>query len=191
MNTEISRDPIEAHVFDVRVIPCRVKHAQIFQRWESLAVGDYFILVNDHDPVPLYYQFAAQFPEAFSWEYLLRDEEEFRVRIRKLAITPKDLKRSIPAPPSGIAPFASSTNRESIAPASQKTLDVRGLEPPEPMMRILDAAANLGPDDILKAITDRRPVHLFAELEARGLHFDNKQRLDGTWITQIRQARAG
>jgi uncharacterized protein (DUF2249 family) len=187
MNTNITSDSIGAHVFDVRVIPCRVKHAQIFQRWENLAVGDYFVLINDHDPVPLYYQFAAQFPSAFSWEYLLRDEEEFRVKIRKLAATPKEFKPSVPAPGGDIVHRAGTTNREAAAPASEMTLDVRGLEPPEPMMRILDAAANLGPDDIVKAITDRRPVHLFAELEARGLHFDNKQRLDGTWITQIRR----
>lgn len=72
-------------VFDVRVIPGRVKHAQIFQRWFDLPVGGYFVLLNDHDPVPLYYQFEGQFAGAFSWEYLERGPEEFRVKITKLA----------------------------------------------------------------------------------------------------------
>ena len=62
-----------------------MKHGQIFQRWLDLAVGDFFVLVNDHDPVPLYYQFTAQFPGAFNWEYLVRGPEEFQVRITKVA----------------------------------------------------------------------------------------------------------
>ncbi|MBP6508905.1 MAG: DUF2249 domain-containing protein, partial [Opitutaceae bacterium] len=46
-----ANDP--AVVFDVRPIPGRVKHAQIFQRWFDLPVGQFFVLLNDHDPVPL------------------------------------------------------------------------------------------------------------------------------------------
>lgn len=72
-------------LFDVREIPCRIKHGQIFQRWFDLAVGEYFVLVNDHDPVPLYYQFSSQFPGAFAWEYIVRGPEEFHVRITKLS----------------------------------------------------------------------------------------------------------
>jgi uncharacterized protein (DUF2249 family) len=47
-------------------------------------VGEHFILLNDHDPVPLYYQFAAQWPGAFTWEHLVKGPEEYRVRITKL-----------------------------------------------------------------------------------------------------------
>ncbi len=72
-------------VFDVRPIPGRVKHTQIFQRWFDLPVGGYFVLLNDHDPVPLRYQFEGQFPGAFAWEYLEQGPEEFRVKITKLA----------------------------------------------------------------------------------------------------------
>jgi len=72
-------------VFDVRAIPGRVKHAQIFQRWQDLAVGGHFVLLNDHDPVPLHYQFKGQFPGAFTWEYLQEGPDEFRVKITKVA----------------------------------------------------------------------------------------------------------
>ena len=71
-------------LFDVRSIPCRVKHAQIFQRWAGLPPGGHFVLVNDHEPKPLYYQFAAEFPGAFAWESLVRSPEEFHVKITKL-----------------------------------------------------------------------------------------------------------
>ena len=71
---------------DVRPIPCAIKHGQIFARWKNLPLHNYFVLVNDHDPIPLYYQFAAEFPGQFSWEYLERGPEEFQVKITRLGI---------------------------------------------------------------------------------------------------------
>ncbi|MDR3456128.1 MAG: DUF2249 domain-containing protein [Verrucomicrobiae bacterium] len=76
-------------VLDVRAIPCSIKHGLIIKKWLALSIGDHFILFNDHDPVPLRYQFAAQWPEAFTWEHLVKGPEEFRIRITKLkAATP-------------------------------------------------------------------------------------------------------
>ena len=71
-------------VMDVRPIPCSVKHGLIIQTWLDLPVGGHFILLNDHDPVPLYYQFSAQWPGAFTWEHLVKGPDEFRVKITKL-----------------------------------------------------------------------------------------------------------
>ena len=73
-------------VMDVRPIPCSTKHGLIVNTWLKLPVGDHFILLNDHDPVPLYYQFAAQWPGAFEWKHLVRGPEEFRVKITKLKL---------------------------------------------------------------------------------------------------------
>src|SRR5476649_375450 len=74
-------------VMDVRPIPCSIKHGLIIKQWLELPVGDHFILLNDHDPVPLYYQFAAQWPNAFTWQHLVKGPEEFRVKITKLKAT--------------------------------------------------------------------------------------------------------
>jgi len=71
-------------VMDVRPIPCSIKHGLIIRTWIELAVGDHFVLLNDHDPVPLYYQFAAQWPGAFTWEHLVKSPGECRVKITKL-----------------------------------------------------------------------------------------------------------
>jgi uncharacterized protein (DUF2249 family) len=71
-------------IMDVRPIPCSVKHGLIIQTWLDLSVGDHFILLNDHDPVPLYYQFSAQWPGAFTWEHLVKGPDDFRVKITKL-----------------------------------------------------------------------------------------------------------
>lgn len=82
MNTTNIIDPDK--VMDVRPIPCSIKHGLIIKRWLDLRAGDHFVLLNDHDPVPLYYQFAAQWPGAFTWEHLVKGPEEFRVKITKL-----------------------------------------------------------------------------------------------------------
>lgn len=71
-------------VMDVRTIPCSTKHGLIIKTWLDLPVGDHFILLNDHDPVPLRYQFAAQWQDTFSWEHLVNIPGEARVKITKL-----------------------------------------------------------------------------------------------------------
>lgn len=66
---------------DVRVIPPREKHAIIFKTFGALQPGESFVLINDHDPVPLRYQFEAQHKDEYSWEYLEQGPETWRVRI--------------------------------------------------------------------------------------------------------------
>ena len=71
-------------VMDVRLIACSVKHGLIIRTWLDLPVGDHFVLLNDHDPIPLYYQFSAQWPGTFTWEHLVKGPDEVRVKITKV-----------------------------------------------------------------------------------------------------------
>ena len=64
-------------------------------------------------------------------------------------------------------------------------LDARGLQPPEPMVKILEAAAALTRGSELRARTDRRPVHLFPQLETRGLRAVCTEQPDGSFLTLI------
>ncbi|HSJ05945.1 MAG TPA: DUF2249 domain-containing protein [Longimicrobiales bacterium] len=66
---------------DVRVIPPREKHPAIFTTFDALAAGESFVLVNDHDPFPLRYQFEAEHPDGFEWQYLERGPVVWRVLI--------------------------------------------------------------------------------------------------------------
>ena len=70
---------------DVRQVAPRERHPLIFERFESLQPGEAFILVNDHDPKPLYYQFQAERAGQFDWEYLAQGPEVWRVRIARKA----------------------------------------------------------------------------------------------------------
>ncbi|MEO8029948.1 MAG: DUF2249 domain-containing protein [Gemmatimonadota bacterium] len=70
---------------DVRVIPPRDKHPTIFQTFAALAPGGSFVLVNDHDPKPLRYQFEHEHADQFGWEYLEQGPAVWRVEISKTA----------------------------------------------------------------------------------------------------------
>lgn len=75
----------DTQTLDVRVIPPRDKHPTIFQRFAALSPGESFVLVNDHDPKPLRYQFEAEHQGAFGWTYLEQGPDVWRVQIAKVA----------------------------------------------------------------------------------------------------------
>ncbi len=51
---------------------------------------------------------------------------------------------------------------------SRQRLDLRGLDPPEPMRRALEAVEALESGEVLHIITDREPLLLYRELDRRG-----------------------
>jgi len=70
---------------DVRRFPHGQRHDVIFTTFDALAAGAAFVLVNDHDPKPLRYQFEAQHAGHYSWDYLEAGPEIWRVRIGRSA----------------------------------------------------------------------------------------------------------
>lgn len=76
---------ISKHVVDVRTISPRERHPLIFSTFQALQAGEAMELVNDHDPRPLYYQFQAEMPGTFQWDYLLQGPETWRVAITRIA----------------------------------------------------------------------------------------------------------
>ena len=72
-----------AATVDARMYEPKDKHAVIFKTFLELASGEKMELVNDHDPRPLHYQFLAELPEQFEWEYLEQGPEVWRVAISK------------------------------------------------------------------------------------------------------------
>ncbi|MGH9770579.1 MAG: DUF2249 domain-containing protein [Candidatus Acidiferrales bacterium] len=73
------------NIVDVRSLVPAQRHAKIFELVNELAPGSSFILVNDHDPKPLYYQLEAEHPKQFSWTYRESGPAVWRVEIGKLA----------------------------------------------------------------------------------------------------------
>ncbi len=73
------------------------------------------------------------------------------------------------------------------SPREIMDVDARGLEPPQPMMKILETLQAMPVNAELHARTDRRPVHLYPMLEARGFKGESEEQPDGSFITYIRR----
>jgi uncharacterized protein (DUF2249 family) len=76
---------------DVRDLPPAQRHEQIFAAYDTLDGGTGFVLVNDHDPKPLYHQFEAETGPEFRWEYRQKEPGEFRVLIGKTEASDSEL----------------------------------------------------------------------------------------------------
>ena len=72
------------NTIDVRPIIPREKHPAIFSMFNSLKHGEVMLLINDHDPKPLYYQMEAEISGKFDWEYIEQGPEVWKVNIKKV-----------------------------------------------------------------------------------------------------------
>jgi uncharacterized protein (DUF2249 family) len=85
-----------------------------------------------------------------------------------------------PSPERGVVPLAAATG-------SVIKVDARRLEPPQPLVSILEAVAKLPVGASLQAHTDRRPMHLYSQLEERGFVGETQEQPDGSFITNVRR----
>jgi hypothetical protein len=56
-----------------------------------------------------------------------------------------------------------------------------------PMVKILEALATLPAGAELRGRTQRRPMHLYAQLEERGFSAQTEEQSDGSFLTYIRR----
>ena len=66
-------------------------------------------------------------------------------------------------------------------------LDARDFEPPQPLLKTLEAVAALTEGTALQVHTRWRPALLYAELEKRGFVGKSQEQSDGSYITHIRR----
>ena len=71
------------HELDVTAVLPRERHPKIFSMFDALGPGDAILLVNDHDPKPLYYSFLHERDGLFGWDYLEQGPLTWRVKISK------------------------------------------------------------------------------------------------------------
>ncbi len=55
----------------------------IYAAFERLEAGQSMMLINDHDPKPLYHEFSAEKPGMFNWDYVEKGPEIWKVVITK------------------------------------------------------------------------------------------------------------
>ena len=67
-----------------------------------------------------------------------------------------------------------------------RVLDARDLEPPEPMVRTMEALEELAPAETLLVLLPREPYPLYRALELNGFSWKTERRADGTVEVLIR-----
>jgi uncharacterized protein (DUF2249 family) len=159
----LDRLPETARVdLDVRedVRAGRGPFARIMAAVDALSPEGVLVLRAPFEPVPLYPVLArrgfahwAESGEAGDWRVWIYREDATADPAAGLP------SRATPVDWAGAAP-----------PVTDSTvqLDVRDLEPPLPMVRVLEAVEALGPGQRLDVLHHRRPVFLYPQLEERG-----------------------
>ncbi len=70
---------------DLRSLPRFERHPLVFDAFDRLAVGESFVIFNDHDPQPLRMQIEKMRAGEMAWEYVERGPDALRVRLTRIA----------------------------------------------------------------------------------------------------------
>ena len=150
--------------------------SKIMNAVAQLRPDENLLLLAPFEPQPLFgvlakqgFKHSAREIESGDWEILFTRSGE----------TPAAAKTSAPAP--------RAVREVETKGGRWIEVDARGLEPPQPLVTILEALADLPAGAELRAHTDRRPMHLYAQLEERGFAGESEEQADGSFITQIRR----
>lgn len=148
--------------------PC----AKITEAAESLKTGETLRLIAPFEPVPLY---AVMARRGFTHETGRAEDGGWEVWFTSAPERAGDCTATAhePSPGCGCSPLPE--------------IDARGLEPPQPLVRIVEALATVPRGGGLRAHTDRNPVHLHELVVARGYTAHTEEQPDGSHVTTIRR----
>ena len=65
------------------------------------------------------------------------------------------------------------------------TLDVRGMEPPEPLEKVLEAIGDFVPGDKLRLVIDCRPLPLYRILERNAFAYREAPGTESNYVISI------
>ena len=125
---QIAKNPLEEQKeverLNVTAIEPKFKHPTIFKYFDALKAGESFIIENDHDPKPLYYELLAERGDIFTWEYLLQGPQLYEVQIAKNPVSEsagtipeKDIKKAEMLKAKGVQFACSSDKKEESVKA--------------------------------------------------------------------------
>jgi uncharacterized protein (DUF2249 family) len=174
-------ETLTERLLDVRTLPPRQKHPALIATWNELPPGQALLLIDDHDPLPLYYQFSCEHAGGFHWEYLEHGPATWRVRISK---------GDFPEP--GFVPEYKAPVRQASETGEQvnplvldaRPFFARGTTPCE---AIDNAVARLRPGQPLVLLVPFEPVPLYTKLGGKGFLHETTQLEDGTWRVEFRK----
>ncbi|MEO9209700.1 MAG: DUF2249 domain-containing protein [Ginsengibacter sp.] len=74
---------MQTEELDVRVLVPIERHKKLIQLFKELPVDESFIFINDHDPLPLFYEFRSIYGDVVGWDYLNRGGREWKVKVTR------------------------------------------------------------------------------------------------------------
>ena len=155
----------------------REPFAKIMNAAAALQTDEQLLVIAPFEPAPLFrvlekqgFRHRSQPVAAGGWEVLFT---------RACAVASPD---ATPA-----AADQSSRPGSAFTAVEVVEVDARGLEPPQPLVKILETLAVLSAGAQLNARTDRRPMHLYAQLEERGFTAETQEQPDGSFLTHVRR----
>jgi uncharacterized protein (DUF2249 family) len=144
--------------------------ARIIAATKALAAGETLVVRAPFEPAPLYGVLGRR-GLAHWTERLAADD--WRVWFYRASAVPAP---TAPAP----AP----------AEADDANVDVRGLEPPLPMVRVLERLESLAPGGTLTVLHERHPIFLYPQLDVRGFRYETEEPTAGLVRIVIRRPEA-
>jgi uncharacterized protein (DUF2249 family) len=157
----------------------REPFGKIMQTVARLKDSEQLLLIAPFEPAPLYAVLAGQGFSHQSKPTATGDWEVLFTRGPGASVEP-----GVTAAPSR-QPQGSQHQACSGPPVLE--VDARGLEPPQPLMKILEALVTLPEGARLRALTDRRPMHLYDQLAERGFVGESEEQKDGGFVTHVRR----
>ena len=158
----------------------REPFSKIMQTVARLKEGENLLLIAPFEPVPLFSVMARQ---GFSHEAKSTGTGDWEVLFSRSSQTAAASEKTV-------EPSSSSEHTPHCACGCNEVIEVdaRGLEPPQPLVVILEALGNLPTGAELLARTDRRPMQLYAQLAERGFNGKTEEQSDGSFITHIHRS---
>jgi uncharacterized protein (DUF2249 family) len=114
---------------DVRTLSAPQRHPRIFALLDQLAPDQELLLINDHEPRPLWYQIQATQPDCFAWEPRQTGVHEWAVQIRRLRASPPLSELHLPARLPHFSPLLSVEKLVRRYPAALPVFARFGLTP--------------------------------------------------------------
>lgn len=69
---------------DLRQLEPYKRHALVIEKFRELKEGRSFNIINDHDPLPLYFQMNMFFPGKVSWFYVKGEGDYWEVNVGRI-----------------------------------------------------------------------------------------------------------
>lgn len=137
----------------------------LLQMFKELPVGESFVFINDHDPLPLYYEFRSIHGDVVGWDYLQRGGTDWTVKVTRTE---------------------ASKGREFTGIAT--LMDLRKIEQKDLKHVVFHRYSNMQEGETMEIIAEKDPQDIHAVFKEKfdGQYvWDNKRNEPGEYVVHI------